>query len=394
MTEGDHQPFLDRREKSSIGIPVPIKSRDFPLPTEVYIRACPRTLEDLNYSSPLCRRAWTLQEDILSPRTLHYGREQIHWECQLECRSESAAIPTQFETRPSLKTFFLKPDCNTRKIHSLRLNSRFLKEPWWDVVSQYMLRSLTFSDDKFPAIAAAARQIAQHTGFTYKAGIWLEDVHRGLIWEADGTVKRTAEFRAPSWSWASLDFLPENEQYTPLDRVNRLIYVGLTNLERKTEAWNPPDAYLVHCEVTLKDNDPFGRISSGLLVLQGFWLSLRFWRGAPEALISTLRQRRTYHCPRGLQDDTTALICHIDDLSSSCPNDTIAIEAELFRDVSLFQIGRWPSRMRPRNMEVCRVLMLAPASVEGQYRRVGVAEVPVHKGLADERWIWREITII
>jgi hypothetical protein len=31
--------------------------------------------------SPLCRRAWVLQERLLAPRNLHFGHDQLFWEC-------------------------------------------------------------------------------------------------------------------------------------------------------------------------------------------------------------------------------------------------------------------------------------------------------------------------
>ncbi|RAL66033.1 hypothetical protein DID88_005694 [Monilinia fructigena] len=42
------------------------------------------TREDLGHllqCGPLANRGWTLQEEILSPRTLYYGLQQIHWQC-------------------------------------------------------------------------------------------------------------------------------------------------------------------------------------------------------------------------------------------------------------------------------------------------------------------------
>lgn len=36
-------------------------------------------------ASPLNGRGWVLQGRLLAPRTLHFGREQLFWECR-ECR--------------------------------------------------------------------------------------------------------------------------------------------------------------------------------------------------------------------------------------------------------------------------------------------------------------------
>jgi hypothetical protein len=33
-------------------------------------------------NSPLCKRAWVLQERFLAPRTLHFEATQLFWECR------------------------------------------------------------------------------------------------------------------------------------------------------------------------------------------------------------------------------------------------------------------------------------------------------------------------
>lgn len=44
------------------------------------------------------------------------------------------------------------------------------------IITNYMTRHLTYEKDKFPAISAIAREIHLQTRFTYKAGLWLEDI--------------------------------------------------------------------------------------------------------------------------------------------------------------------------------------------------------------------------
>ena len=43
--------------------------------------------------SPLSRRAWVLQERLLSPRTLHYTKRQLFWECRASKACESSPNP-------------------------------------------------------------------------------------------------------------------------------------------------------------------------------------------------------------------------------------------------------------------------------------------------------------
>jgi hypothetical protein len=74
---------------------------------------------------------------------------------------------------------------------------------------------LTVSSDKLPAISGLAREIQIHTSATYKAGIWLEDDYRGLLWSYFDSGRRIDPYRAPSWSWAAMDALrAENHRFT------------------------------------------------------------------------------------------------------------------------------------------------------------------------------------
>lgn len=46
------------------------------------------TWKDGVREAPLYKRGWVLQERILSVRTLHFGRQQLFWECQCEVGNE------------------------------------------------------------------------------------------------------------------------------------------------------------------------------------------------------------------------------------------------------------------------------------------------------------------
>jgi hypothetical protein len=39
--------------------------------------------------SPLIARAWVMQERLLAPRVLHFGRDQLYWECAVFDASET-----------------------------------------------------------------------------------------------------------------------------------------------------------------------------------------------------------------------------------------------------------------------------------------------------------------
>lgn len=80
-----------------------------------------------------------------------------------------------------------------------------LLECWYSVINDYTRRSLSFISDTFPAIAGLAKEVHNQTGFTYQAGLWEQDAHRGLLWMATQGASRHESYQAPSWSWAAPD---------------------------------------------------------------------------------------------------------------------------------------------------------------------------------------------
>lgn len=56
-----------------------------------------------------------------------------------------------------------------------------------------------------PAISAIASDMAIHLGYQYYAGLWIQDVARGLAWKTHGFGAPSPVWRGPTWSWAALD---------------------------------------------------------------------------------------------------------------------------------------------------------------------------------------------
>ncbi len=42
-------------------------------------------------------------------------------------------------------------------------------------------RGISHNDDALPALAGVAEEVTQCTRYNYKAGLWLEDIHRRFI---------------------------------------------------------------------------------------------------------------------------------------------------------------------------------------------------------------------
>jgi hypothetical protein len=74
----------------------------------------------------------------------------------------------------------------------------------------YTTGSLTYGSDKLIAISALARhtQNLMGDGVTYLAGLWSPYLASQLLWHSPGFFdlnSRSAKYRAPTWSWASVD---------------------------------------------------------------------------------------------------------------------------------------------------------------------------------------------
>ena len=81
-------------------------------------------------------------------------------------------------------------------------------DAWYRAVQEYSIKKLTFESDRLPALAGIAARVSKTLGLTYLAGIWKEDMARGLCWyvqwsDDDVQEKKAQGERGPSWSWVS-----------------------------------------------------------------------------------------------------------------------------------------------------------------------------------------------
>jgi len=144
-------------------------------------------------NAPLTQRAWAFQERFLAQRTLHFTTEQVFYECR--CKS----VPEKFPESISHDA-----------LRDMRKITRTL--PAWSLAVQYYSRlSLTYSRDKLVALSGIARWFQNVSGDEYVAGLWRHDLERQLCWivvEHENTRRiknQDIPYRAPSWSWASID---------------------------------------------------------------------------------------------------------------------------------------------------------------------------------------------
>ena len=177
-------------------------------------------------------RAWVLQERLLCTRIVHFGSDQIYWECQ-ELLPACEAYQWGQEIQPSMTVFSTEDQDLT---HSARYT-------WCRTVQDYTAMQLTYpTEDKFVAIGGIAEHIVQYTNDEYVAGLFKEDFILQLCWQPSYPSRRASQWRAPSWSWASID----NTVFLDAHLLADSIYIAMVSIQKThIELTDPNNMYVI-----------------------------------------------------------------------------------------------------------------------------------------------------
>ena len=255
-------------------------------------------------SAPLNRRAWVVQERLLSPRVLHYGKDQLLWECH-----ELDACETYPHGLPSIPanahTLFkgLDPEVDGRRLRKASNNE---PDPdldpyhlWAKIVQAYTSSDLSKPGDKLIALSGIAKRFRSMLNDTYIAGLWLRVLPTQLLWHVDDCkqanglpARKPTSYRAPSWSWASVD---GEVSTSDINRDGILITVINTHVKPLTD-------------------DETGQIEDGYIVLQGKLFPAGLYRCATvdELRLRINTKELGVGClvyPDTEPDDITAIFC-------------------------------------------------------------------------------------
>jgi len=191
---------------------------------------------------PLNRRAWVLQERLLSPRTLHFTSTEVVWQCLEDMGCEAMPDQRHLETTdyesgavqrgdyPAMKSAMavLRDQQYGSRASAVFESARVTMYKGWDqMIRHYSDCGLTMQSDKLVAISGMVGLLETLTGDECLAGLWRGNMPGCLLWtvrwQDDDTganrvdlvnnkCPKQVEWRAPSWSWASLNLPVESPQ--------------------------------------------------------------------------------------------------------------------------------------------------------------------------------------
>jgi hypothetical protein len=144
------------------------------------------------------------------------------------------------------------------------LSSRTLESVYWawqTIVEYYTQRQLTNDADKLSALSGLAQLAVDSHGLdasAYLAGLWRDTLVKGLLWHVRGprAPQRYTSYRAPSWSWASID----------------------GNVKYFTEHYQfhfEEDVVISEAKCDASPLDPTGRVKAGHIILSGRFLPVK-----------------------------------------------------------------------------------------------------------------------
>jgi hypothetical protein len=145
--------------------------------------------------TPLSRRAWVLQETMLSPRMIQFTSNQLY----LECRS--CIWPD--DGRPG-HSFNLRPKAFLHRSSPTQPRGEWCRD-WHDLVKIYMRCDLTYVTDKLIALAGITAELVRRTVRSPIHGVWRESLAEDLLWRRTprGTLVPIEGTEVPGWSWAA-----------------------------------------------------------------------------------------------------------------------------------------------------------------------------------------------
>lgn len=236
----DIQGFLHRRDSNNTAVIVEESDTEANI-RRVQLRPKPQNMWTHGFGDPLrdeplTRRGWAVQERYLARRTLFFGTDQMFFECQHNLSAENGDTIRREHSYDSMR--FREPLGQEK--HAT----------FYQAVGYFSKCSLSRPTDKLPALSGLASKMPWAAADQYIAGIWRKSWVGGLLWSRSSHYARVhREYRAPFFSWASVD-----------GEVRFVLY-------ETTEGHVEETATLISHNTTLEGKDTFGAVFYACLTI-------------------------------------------------------------------------------------------------------------------------------
>jgi hypothetical protein len=140
-----------------------------------------------------------------------------------------------------------------------------VRDQWYRLMEDYMSRQLTKATDKSPALSGLAQSFqTKLPSSQYLAGLWSGHLPQALLWQVDldDNAQRSKTYRAPSWSFLSLDGRISYESLL-------LSNIGGDRPQEPLEDFTSTNVDVLESSVELIGADQYGVISQALLSIRG-----------------------------------------------------------------------------------------------------------------------------
>ncbi|PSN70820.1 hypothetical protein BS50DRAFT_630887 [Corynespora cassiicola Philippines] len=248
------------------------------------------------------------------------------------------------------------------RLRNFRMGVPGFCDYWYLLVKDYIDREITRESDKFAAITGLAKRTAELTVYTYIAGLWLEDMHKGLLWSSREFGRQSTTYTAPSWTWISLrNGGPDSG-----------IYDGIYRLHKRDTSY---DLVIHECKVFHIDDNIWSTCTGGYLIATGLWRTADPWPGSPLPHITIGPWLMGPILEFDLQRDCEpveyikAPICYL-------------------------QVAKWWSYEEGGDSSVFTLILEPTGENDAEYRRIGRAEIPQFNFMAQEGWIRKTVMIV
>lgn len=321
-------------------------------------------------TGPLASRGWCLQERLLSPRIIDYGRWPI-WRCLEGSQGDYGAAngDRKFEPEEVQYTELLLTTSRDT-IDMFRANQ--LHQGWYKTVEDYTRRKLGEDRDRLPAIGGIAARMSSLTGAKYVAGLWENNFLHDLMWTSEpGEWSRRAQpWRAPTWSWASVE--------SPIS------YSSITEDSKAL-------AQVLRCEIQpgAASSSSFSQVSSGSISIRGPFVELD-----RDVVLSILSNQSMAPSPPSSGDFNEwmrALLEHTR-MSSDSEYDPETLPDKPIYVLVTFERG-WYVKFEDKIEKRCWSGLLLCETENGQYERIGAFTNESVGPWARERPSWGQKTI-